>query len=189
MNETSKHIEQAKKELAELEIVRGELAVQKQLFTPTMLGVLMENIQEGLDELVGKSFYDKDFSEKFIKSINNTIEAFTKQKTPEVKISNTVNVDLKPLQAIANDITKQNERLLSMLDTLSKGNSSADLHGMITGLVNKQVALLEKTETEIDYTEKLSELIAAVKEQRPPLLKLSVSKDKYGAMEVTPHYK
>lgn len=180
MSEVQKLIESGKKELAELEAVNHDLSVQKNLYTPSMLGVLMKNLQDGISELNEKEFYDEDMCKDLGGIIAKAIEAVAKTpppKAPVVNVTNTNNIDIKPLQSIASDITQQNKNLMAALE--KSNNGGGDIYRLVlqmlarqNDIVDKMVALANKP---------------VVKEVEKPkdLKRLVAKKDGYGNFTIT----
>lgn len=182
MGETQKHIESAKRELAELDVLRGELAEQKAMFTPAVLGALMENIDEGIDSLLTKNFFDKDAAKSIGDVIAKAIESVAKMpppKAPVVNVTPQISVDLKPLQGIATEITQQNKILIAALEKESKDENL--LYGLMTKMLARQNDIIDKLVAAMNKPEEKEE-------QRPMIEKLTARKDQYGNFTLTPEY-
>jgi hypothetical protein len=166
----------------------GEVAEKKSAFAVDKLSVLMKTINDGVEELLDNQskteYFDKGLGKQIVDAVEKAITGFTKlppQKAPVVNISSPqVNVDLKPLQSIANDITQQNKNLISALE---KSNSSdSDMCRLMSSMIQKQNTIIESMVSLLNKPEE-------VEKERPLVEKLIVSKDQYGKMVVTPEYK
>jgi hypothetical protein len=188
MSETSNHIAKAKLELVELENLKADLSDKKVSFTPHALGLLMQTIRDGIEEMCDNQREQKNYDDTLGKQIGEAVEKaitnFTKlppQKAPVVNISSPqVNVDLKPLQSIASDITQQNKNLILALEK----NNSSDLEmcRLMSLMIQKQNTIIESMVSLLNKPEE-------VEKERPLVDKLTVTKDQYGKMVMIPQYK
>lgn len=165
----------------------GEVAEKKSAFAVDKLSILMKTINDGVEELLDNQskteYFDKGLGKQIVDAVEKAITGFTKlppQKAPVVNVSPQVNVDLKPLQSIASDITQQNKNLISALEKSS--SSDSDMCRLMSSMIQKQNTIIESMVSLLNKPEE-------VEKEKPRVEKLTVVKDQYGKMVITPEYK
>lgn len=159
-------------ELAIIEREQDKIAIKKRKADAAVLQQVLEPIEEGMGELStsinslmsffeklgtnNPEYYDKKLGENVSGAIQKLSTAISNFKQAEVKI------DLSPITAIAQEIKRGNDSILDLIKQSNSGNTSGELFRMITAMVGKQNAFIEKGFIQIDYSSKIDSLIQAV---------------------------
>ena len=190
MSDTSNHIAKTKQELTELENLKSELSDKKVSFTPHALGLLMQTIRDGIEEMCDnqkeQKLYDDTLGKQIGDAVEKVITNFAKLKAPVVNISSPqVNVDLKP---IADKIAENGKNMVELVEKMGNGNNSPELMRLITAVANQQLILIEKGFQQIDYKDDIGKIVSAINDSRREVVKLKLVKNGYNT-ELVPEYK
>lgn len=156
-------------ELAIIQREQEKMEVKKRKADVAILQQVLEPIEEAMMELKDviqlsikeakpekAEHFDKDFNTKLLKSLDKVFSLISNFKQSEVKI------DLSPITAIATEIKKGNDTITDLIRQSNSGNTTGELFRMITAMVGKQNAFIEKGFSQIDYSAKIDSLIQAV---------------------------
>lgn len=156
-------------ELQTLEGLKTELEFKKRKQDISAIQQMIEPLAEAIEELtsvitevknsavpVVPDYFDKELNKNLTGSIEKVAGAFQKFKQ-------TINVDLSPITSIATEIQKQNQSIITLVNNLSKGNNSEELYRLITAMVGKNNAFLERAFMQVDYSSQLDKLNENVK--------------------------
>lgn len=166
MDNLKEHIKQQKELIEENEQLADKLAIVKEEVFDMKADILgsafamlatkfNENIDDWLKVNSEKIEHDKDFGDKLKQSIENVVTAIAQQKAPTIEFKPQVKVDMQP---IANEISRQNEMMLKLLNKLSNvDNTKTDeLQRLILIMTQKQIHFLETEMKQFDYTDQLN---------------------------------
>ena len=193
MEDVENHIEVLKKKASDIKGLNQSILGDRVSFTENSISILMESIRDVFEEFTdtqeSKEYFDKSLGKQIGDAIEKALTTLAKVQTkaPVVNISPAqVNIDFKP---IAESLTKQNDAIISLMSKYNGNDKSAELYKAVISMVADQRALMNRAEKEIDYTNKFTELIAAIKESKPQIDKLKIKRDQYNNLEVVPQYK
>lgn len=161
MKEELEVIEKAKSKIAD-DSRKKDVAILRQVLEPIeeAMTELKEVIQKSVDketkEPEKQEYFDKDFNAKLITSLNKVFDIIKNLKQSEVKI------DLSPITGIAQEIKRGNDSIIDLIKQSNSGNTTGELFRMITAMVGKQNAFIEKGFSQVNYSDKIDSLIKAV---------------------------
>lgn len=177
-------IENAQKKI-ELEKRRKDVAILKQVLEP--IEEAMSELKDALENSIKiekkeQVYFDKDFNSSLVTSLDKLLSLIKSFKQPEFKI------DLSPITSIASEIKKGND---SIMELLSRPNQSDELYRMISAMVGRQNAFIEKGFTQVDYSAKFDALAEAINKKDDRVMELSIVYDQSGTVlkKVVPMYK
>lgn len=160
-------------ELAIIEREQDKIAIKKRKADAAVLQQVLEPIEEGMGELStsinslmsffeklgtnNPEYYDKKLGENVSGAIQKISTAITNFKQAEQKP-----IDFSPIISVVQEMKRGTDTLIDLIKQANSGNTSGELFRMITALVGKQNAFIEKGFSQIDYSSKIDSLIQAV---------------------------
>lgn len=203
MDDLKKHIKVTKQLTEELEEQNEKLAsVKEDNFNlkidilGSAFGMLMEKIFKTVDDWVTvnseKVDESKGLAAQIKESVGKALEAIAEQKPPTIQFSPQVKVDLKELQPITTEISRQNDTVIKLLNKLTSGDGgkSEELQKLIIAMIGKQNNFLDKVFTQNDYTKQLETISEGVNKKNDRIEKLVAKRGDYNLLtEVIPIYK
>jgi len=193
MNELDKQISDLQKQAAELAEVKEDIFNLKADFNMNAIGVLMSKLSETVDELlegVGKKeYYDKELAGTIKTTLTEIASKFAEIKAPIVNVNPNISVDLKPLQAIAEEVANQNKTIIMLLSTARKDDGGV-FEKQLLQLVDNNNKFIAKVFQQADYTNVLQEISTTIKEKKERIELIKVQRDEHGRAEtLKPVYK
>ena len=139
IKEEIKALEQQAEEISNL---REDVFNVKSDMTITAVGILLKKLDAGIEDLLvttqeKDNYYDKDLCKTLKETTKELVDAFSKIQPPKVTVNSPVNIDLKPIQSIANDISKGQNDILTLLNKLNNGDKSGELYRLITAMIGR----------------------------------------------------
>ena len=164
IKEEIKALEQQAEELSNL---REDVFNVKSDMTITAVGILLKKLDAGIEDLLvttqeKDNYYDKDLCKTLKETTKELVDAFSKIQPPKVTVNSPVNIDLKPIQSIANDISKGQNDILTLLNKLNNGDKSGELYRLITAMIGRQDAIIEKAFQVVNYSPELKSIAEAI---------------------------
>jgi hypothetical protein len=179
MGNTDEHISKLRQEAASLEVLRAKLSSDKAEFTPIALGILLEKLEDGLQDLIDKDAYDPKLGTKIAEAMERVLIQVSKIKPPTVTVTPNISLDLKPLQSIAGDISAQNKNLISVIE--KNNNKGDEVYRLVLSMIASQNTFIDKMITKVNEVEKKETKVVE---------KFQIVRDNYGTFkEVVPVYK
>lgn len=184
-------------ELAIIQREQDKIANTERKKNVAILKQVLEPIEEAMSELTDviklsidkekepdkSEYFDKDFNAKILKSLDNVFKVISNFKQSDIKI------DLSPITSIATEIKKGNDSITDLVKQLNSGNTTGELFRMITAMIGKQNAFIEKGFSQIDYSEKLDAITNALSNKDSQIERLKIVYQGEYLHEVIPIYK
>lgn len=129
-------------------------------------------------------YFDKELSKSVTDSIDKVFALLQKFKQPNIT------VDLSPINALASEIKKGNDSLISLVGKLNN-NGSPELERLLKAVANSQTILVEKMQKQTDIAPILQGIREDMNKKGSNQMRienLTVTHGKYGDMIVTPNY-
>lgn len=152
---------------------QDKIAIKKRKADAAVLGMVLEPVEEkleGVSESIGTliaffnkvtsgnvEYFDKGLNKGISDSIDKLINAIKGFKQAEQKP-----FDLAPIISIGQELKRGTDAMIDLIKQSNSGNTSGELFRMITAMVGKQNAFIEKGFSQIDYSSKIDSLIQAV---------------------------
>lgn len=166
MDELKKHIKQTKElaqeyeqEAEQLAIIKEEVFDMKVDILSSAFGMLMTKFNEAIDDwlkiIAEKGEQDKTLGDSIKDSVQKAMISISEQKAPTLEFKPQIKIDIQP---IADEIAKQNSRIISLIEKIGSGGKSEELVKMLTALVNDQREFLKKGFQQFDYSKQLNEI-------------------------------
>lgn len=184
-------------EIETLQAVQSKLELAKRRQDISVIQQIVEPLAEAIEELTetiqaAKSEVSKEVPDYFDKDFNKNISAsVTKIAGFLSQFKQDINIDLSPINSIATEIKKQNEAIISLLNK-SNSNQSDELYRLITAMVNKNNAFIEKGFQVADYSKQLQSISDALtnkEDNRVERLTIIYNQNGDRIREVIPVYK
>jgi len=162
----SEEIRKLQDQAEELSELREGVFNVKADMTVTAVGKLLESLDEGIDKLVvaavdKDNYYDKELCNTLKETTKELVTAFSKIQPPQVKVTPTINVDLNPLRNAFTEISKGQNEIISLLKR-KDSDDSPELTRLITAMIGKQNAIIEKGNQVVDYSPQLKSIAEAI---------------------------
>lgn len=187
-----KQIKTFQEEAEEYSEAREDALNAKTDFSVAAIGALMEKLTDGIDDLAKSRIdSDKELCSTLKDTITNLATAFSKLKSPTVNVeAPNISVDLSPIKLIADNISSQNKSLLGLVDKINNGNKSDELYKLVVALVDKQNTFLSTALKQVDYTDKLTQLISVLGQSKPLIDEIEIIRNNDGVLKgMKPVYK
>ncbi len=192
MNEPIDYIASKRAEIKALEDLNNKVTNNKAQFSMNAVGVLLKTFQEIASDILDNQekteHFDKDLGNKISESISKTISEFTKIKPPTVTVNPKIEVNLQPLESIAESISGQNETIIELLKNIPQDNDDkyiVECYKLIVGMIAKNNQLVEKVFSQSDMPKEIES-----KEIKKELLSMKIQRDNFGNLkEIIPVYK
>jgi len=189
----SEEIKKLQEEAEELSELREGVFNVKADMTVTAVGLLLEKLNDGIESLVVASvekdnYYDKELCNTLKETTKELVTAFSKIQPPQVKVTPNINVDLNPLKNAFTDISKGQNEIISLLKRVDDGDKSGELTRLITAMIGRQNAIIEKGNNVIDHTPQLKAIADALNNKKGYNGKI-LKRDNFGRLdtfEITP---
>jgi len=164
LSEEIKKLQEQAEELTEL---REDVFNAKADITVTAVGTLLERLNSGMEDLTNAAlkkdnYYDKELCNTLKETTKELVTAFSKIQPPQVKVTPNINVDLNPLKNAFTEISKGQNEIISLLKRVDDGDKSGELTRLITAMIGRQNAIIEKGNNVIDHTPQLKAIADAL---------------------------
>lgn len=168
--ELEQHIESMQQRAMEMAESREDILQTQSDITMIMLGNLMIKLGDSIDDMVEGVIKNNSavsgLGEIIKKTIGGVIEEFMKQKPPQVTVNPTINVDLKPMIGIANEISSQQKTFIELVKKMSITEPGSIKYEALVALsteVMKGISeLLKKGFQQVDIRPELQQIIQLV---------------------------
>lgn len=162
MNEAiKKHREELESEMEQLQEVREDVLLVKADINLAGLSKLLSTLKDGIEELnendQKKEYYDKGLCGALKSTVTELVSAFSKIKQPVINVA-APSIDFSQLKSIASDISGQNKVLVNLIERLNSTNDNGELYRLVTAMIGRQNAFIEKGFQAANYTDELKRI-------------------------------
>lgn len=159
------------------------------------LSGLIKLLTESIDAQVKKEtqYFDPKLAESLKESIASVVRAFAEHKEQGLKFEPNINLNIEPVMAIANEIAKSNQSILTMITRMEETSKGEErFNALLTicmDMIKKNNEFLKKGIKQIDNSEQLVGIASAIS-NRSVVQKLTLVRGEYDLIkEIIPVYK
>lgn len=187
MNDLIKRKKDIEEEFDELIEMENDLNNTKSNITISTIGVLLKKFNSSIGELLevfaNKDNYDAKLKDAVESAIGQVADKFSQIQPPTINVAAPqLKFDIQPLQTIATKISEQNGTLINLINKFNN-NQNEGLYRLISSLVEKQNAFLEKEVKQFDYTKQLNAIETSLSKKTTEWEATVKSRDSLGGIE------